>query len=282
MLQATEAGSRSVSTQVFRDMSGISRDVRVAATPAVEVEKAGVKASSGAATLMTTISLGGSVGMSSLDTQRLILRVQLGILVMAFSIAFAMGALAPAKGNVLAPMALPEWSDGIKPFSAEVEAFASRISSGYGVRPSVALEFSPWILEASARQHLAPELLAGLVLTESSFRKHVISPVGAVGPAQVRPDYWSQFCGTADLRDPEENIYCGAQILAHYKERCGAEDCALSAYNIGPYSGKRQAGERYVAKVGRWKEALEIAPVVGSEATLTGTVLNESIAVQTL
>ena len=198
-------------------------------------------------------------GTPTQDAQPLVLRIQLGVVAAAFLIAFVLGALAPAKGHVRAAMALPEWNDGIQPFSAEVEAFAGRIATGFGVRHSVALEFSPWILEASQRQRLAPELLAGLVLTESSFRKHVTSSVGAIGPAQIRPDYWSQFCGTADLSDPEENIYCGAQILAHYIERCGAEACALSAYNIGPYSVKQQAGDRYVAKVGRWREALESA-----------------------
>jgi len=215
----------------------------------------------------------------STATQRLVLRVQLGVLSVAFVIAFVMGAMAPAKGHVLAPMALPEWNDHVQPWSAEVEAFADRISNGFGVRQSVALEFSPWILEASRRQQLAPELLAGLVLTESTFRKHVTSPVGAVGPAQVRPDYWSQFCGTSDLHDPEENIYCGAQILAHYKERCGAEACALAAYNIGPYSAKRNAGDRYVAKVGRWRDVLK----VGLDPALLDPAIDaDRIAVQAL
>ena len=118
------------------------------------------------------------------------------------------------------------------------------------------MEFSPWILEAAKRQQLEPELLAGLVITESSFRKNVTSSVGAIGPAQVRPELWSQFCGTGELSDPAENIYCGAQILAYYKDRCGAEDCALQAYNIGPYSRKVKAGQRYVTKVGRWRDAL--------------------------
>lgn len=194
----------------------------------------------------------------SAATQRLVVRIQLCVLSCAFVIAFVLGAMAPAKGSIRAPMALPEWNDSVQPWSKEVEIFAGRIAAGYGVRHSVALEFSPWILEASRRQQLAPELLAGLVLTESSFRKQVTSAVGAVGPAQVRPDYWSQFCGTKDLLDPAENIYCGAQILAYYKERCGAEACALAAYNIGPYSTKRKAGDRYVAKVGRWKAALEV------------------------
>ena len=194
---------------------------------------------------------------SETDVASLVLRVQLGLLSCAFVIAFMLGSLAPTKGNITATMALPEWNDSVKPWNHEVESFAARVAHGFGLRKDIALEFSPWILEAASRQQLAPELLAGLVLTESSFRKNVKSPVGAIGPAQVRPEYWAQFCGTDDLNDPAENIYCGAQILAYYVERCGAEACALSAYNIGPYSEKRQdAGQRYVAKVAAWRDRL--------------------------
>ena len=192
-----------------------------------------------------------------LSVLAVVLRAQFVILSLAFVVAFMLGALAPAKGHVSTPMALPEWNDQVPSWDAQVDAFAHRVAAGFGVRTEVAREFSPWILEASSRQRLAPELLAGLVLTESSFRKNVTSPVGAVGPAQIRPDFWAQFCGTANLLDPEENIYCGAQILAHYMERCGAEDCALRAYNIGPYSPKVQAGQRYVAKVAGWRDTLE-------------------------
>lgn len=213
----------------------------------------------------------------------LVLKIQFAVLGCAFVIAFMLGALAPAKGHFSSSMALPEWNDQVQPWEREVEVFAARVSAGFGVRHDVALEFSPWILEASSRQQLSPELLAGLVLTESSFRKNVTSPVGAIGPAQVRPDYWSQFCGTADLGDPEENIYCGAQILAHYVERCGAEACALIAYNVGPYDVKRQAaGQRYVAKVAQWRKTLEqvghepsLEPVM---STLPGASRVESIA----
>ena len=95
------------------------------------------------------------------------------------------------------------------------------------------------------------------MLTESSFRKDVVSHVGAIGPAQVRPDYWSGFCGSSDLLDPAENIYCGAQVLSHLLDRCGDDTgCALTAYNIGPYGDEEQAGRRYVSKVGRYHETL--------------------------
>jgi len=208
-----------------------------------------------------------------------VLRVQLGLLSCAFVIAFMLGSLAPSKGNITASMALPEWNDRVQPWTHEVEAFATRVAAGFNLRQEVALEFSPWILEAASRQQLAPELLAGLVLTESSFRKNVKSAVGAIGPAQVRPEFWAQFCGTEDLGDPEENIYCGAQILAYYVERCGAEACALSAYNVGPYSDKRQdAGQRYVAKVARWRDRLaEVGGSSGSRLS-AGSRVDESIA----
>ena len=135
----------------------------------------------------------------------------------------------------------------------DVAEFGSQVSSAFGIKNTVATEFADWILEASERQHIEPELLASLVITESSFRKNVRSNVGAVGPAQVRPDYWGAFCGNSDLYDPEQNIYCGAQILSHLMERCdGDRDCALAAYNVGPYANREGAARRYVNKVDRY------------------------------
>jgi len=92
-------------------------------------------------------------------------------------------------------------------------------------------------------------------LMESSFRKNVTSDMGAIGPAQVKP-YWSLFCGGANLSDPAENIYCGAQILAHYRDQCGSEQCALSAYNVGPKNQQddsyyRELGLRYARNIDR-------------------------------
>lgn len=142
----------------------------------------------------------------------------------------------------------------------QVDRFGGRVSSAFGIKQSVATEFADWILEASERQDLAPELLASLVLTESSFRKDVRSNVGAVGPAQIRPDYWGSFCGEDDLHDPEQNIYCGAQILSHLLERCGGDrTCALGAYNVGPYANRANAAARYVSKVDRYQDSLEAA-----------------------
>ena len=153
-------------------------------------------------------------------------------------------------------------------WDAERRAFAARLHRGYGIDQDAAVEFAGWILEASVRQDLEPELLASVVMVESSFRKKVRSATGAVGPAQVRPDLWRQFCG-GDLYDPEQNLYCGALILRHYRDVCAdttpdsltlAEECALRAYNVG--FGNRNnvyflaAATRYLDKIDRYREPL--------------------------
>ena len=154
----------------------------------------------------------------------------------------------------------PTWGD-------QRQAFSGRLVRGYGLDEAVADEFAAWILEASTRQRLAPELIASLVMTESSFRKDARSHVGAVGPAQVQPDLWSNFCG-ADLHNPEENIYCGAQILAHYENVCrresdtleAAKACALRSYNAGFHNQDnvyfKQVHKRYAAKIDRYRSPL--------------------------
>ena len=158
-------------------------------------------------------------------------------------------------GRVTLTLTLPDFPS--KTHMQQASDFADKLVIGFGLRPEIALEFSDWILEASARQELRPELIASLVFAESSFRKAVRSHVGAIGPTQIRPHYWAEFCGHNDLYDPEQNVYCGTQILGFLLERCkGDQACALSAYNVGMNSNRRAAGLRYVAKIDRHLERL--------------------------
>lgn len=180
----------------------------------------------------------------------LIMRAQLVALGFAFVVAITVGTLSGDGGVERMAFATPAITSSKPSWSEEASRLASRISIAFGVDIKVAGEFSDWILEASERQSLPTELIASLVFTESSFRKYVVSGAGAIGPAQVRPDYWGGFCGTSNLSDPAENIYCGAQILSYYRERCGDDHCALHAYNVGPYTRfYADAGLRYVNKV---------------------------------
>ncbi len=137
------------------------------------------------------------------------------------------------------------------------EAFGWRVHEAFGISLDRAIEFADWILEAADRQQLAPELIASLVFTESSFRKQVRSHAGAIGPAQIKPVYWADFCGARDLWDPEQNVYCGAQVLAHLQERCGALACALASYNVGFNARQRQSGLRYVSRIERHRSKLD-------------------------
>jgi hypothetical protein len=168
------------------------------------------------------------------------------VIVMATAVVVTVAA---PQGYERIAFAIPAAEYSHRPWQAEVDEFGDRVAQAFGVRRSTANEFASWILEASARQDLEPELLASLVHTESTFRKEALSPVGAIGPAQVRPIFWSSFCGSSNLLDPAENIYCGAQVLSHLRDRCGDDVCALEAYNIGMYSEQVQAARRYVAKI---------------------------------
>lgn len=147
-------------------------------------------------------------------------------------------------------------------------AFSAKLQRGFGLGAGVATEFAGWILEASARQDLEPDLLASVVMVESSFRKHARSVVGAIGPAQVRPHMWIELCG-GDLHDPEQNVYCGALVLRHYWDMClgnpagagtSVEACALGAYNVGYHNRDDidyvDAVGRYLSKIYRFREPL--------------------------
>jgi soluble lytic murein transglycosylase-like protein len=182
----------------------------------------------------------------------LIFKLQAASVLMILCTSYIIAVFSQTQDVVRTSFALPAQQHDLRPWYDDVNDFATRMQLVFGVGEDVALEFSGWILEASARQDIRPELIASLVFTESSFRKNVRSHVGAMGPAQVRP-YWQSFCATPNLSDPAENIYCGAQILAHFRDMCGDERCALLSYNLGP-RGKRMerfasAGVRYVSRI---------------------------------
>ena len=193
---------------------------------------------------------------------RIILKLQFLLVAVAFTMASAVSTIGVHQGYERIAFALPAMEKGILPWQTEVDAFGHKVSRAFGVRSTTAREFAGWILEASERQGLEPELLASLVVTESSFRKDARSHIGAIGPTQIRPEFWSSFCGSSNLDDPEENIYCGAQVLAHLLERCGEDTtCALQAYNIGMHSNEVQAGLRYVSKIDRYRDDLRKLPL---------------------
>ncbi|NJN51466.1 MAG: lytic transglycosylase domain-containing protein [Gammaproteobacteria bacterium] len=189
-----------------------------------------------------------------------LVRLQGLVLVAVVLATLTVSAVVNQRVTERAAFAVPA-ADALSPWRDQVATFADRLERVFRVQSMVASEFSGWILEASQRHDLNPELLASVVFTESSFRKDVVSHAGAIGPAQVQP-FWRSFCGATTLTDPAENIYCGAQILAHLRDVCGDERCALSAYNVGLRNHReseefQQAGQRYIRKVHRHLESFQ-------------------------
>jgi soluble lytic murein transglycosylase len=104
------------------------------------------------------------------------------------------------------------------------------------------------LIERNARDAgLGPELLFGLVRTESSFMPQVVSRSGAIGLTQLMeptamdmagriarrggPDYRVE--GAIGLRDPEANVHIGAFYLDYLIDQMGSPMMALLAYNGG-------------------------------------------------
>jgi soluble lytic murein transglycosylase-like protein len=177
------------------------------------------------------------------------------------ALAFAMNAYASSypqlqkKTYVKVEINLNLPDDVVPTYAEEVEVFSEQLVSAYGINKTRATKFADWILQSSAYSDVPSLILAGLIMTESSFRYNPVSSVGAIGPGQVRPEIWSEFCQT-DLNDPRENIICSGFILHHYYADFCANDwsCALKTYNVGPTALRksakmRAAGARYLKKI---------------------------------
>lgn len=133
-----------------------------------------------------------------------------------------------------------------------------KISSHFPIPQNEANEFANWIVQSADKHGIDEVLLTSIVATESSFRKDAVSHKGAIGPAQIMPKYWEEFCAPLDLSVPRENIECGARILSHLLEQCWDESCAIRSYNMG--FPRVKAGkifpsvERYERTVEQFKE----------------------------
>jgi soluble lytic murein transglycosylase len=120
--------------------------------------------------------------------------------------------------------------------------------------------FRELIETQAGKAALAPELLFGLIRTESAFQPEIISRAGAVGLTQLMPatagdmadrikrrggpDYTENL----DLEDPEINAAVGAYYLNHLRGLLDHPLLAILAYNGGPN------------RVRRWRQAQPALP----------------------
>ena len=137
-----------------------------------------------------------------------------------------------------------------------IEVIKVNLMNAYGLDRRRATQFSKWIYDAHVQTDVPVEHLAALIAVESSFSVKAESSVGAVGPAQVVPKFWAEYC-QGNLLDPKDNILCGARVLSFYRQRCDTWECAFKTYNVGPTNydnaSFNAAMSRYMAKISRYQ-----------------------------
>ncbi|MDR2798807.1 MAG: lytic transglycosylase domain-containing protein [Treponema sp.] len=119
------------------------------------------------------------------------------------------------------------------------------------------------IIEANAQDlGIPPELLYGLIRTESAFNPDIVSHAGAVGLSQLMSDTALEVANrirkeggpnyirdqTLDLRNPAINVHIGAAYLRYLIDRLESPLQALLAYNGG------------MTRVKRWRTAESLFP----------------------
>jgi len=89
------------------------------------------------------------------------------------------------------------------------------------------------VARAAQRFGLDPCLIVSVMMAESGFNRHAVSPRGASGLMQLMPATAIRF-GVNDIFDPEQNIEGGAAYLRWLLDRfAGDVRLALAGYNAG-------------------------------------------------
>lgn len=160
----------------------------------------------------------------------------------------------PKKITYSIPLAIEVTENSYHKYERKVSRLSEKLVRAYDVPEDFSQNVADWILVATVHSGVPTQLLASVIMTESSYNPASVSRVGAVGLGQIRMKFWRNECPYADL-DSGENIKCTALILRHYYNTYCNEDwiCALKAYNLGPsnFNKKRfvAAGNRYVTKI---------------------------------
>lgn len=157
-----------------------------------------------------------------------------GRIVLVAFLALATLAATPSPASPPPPAAQPtEAEQALQAFTRNRESVAAAYAGRYGIAPDLARA----IMRAASRERIPLRLAFRLVRVESGFRPDAVSPVGAVGLAQVMPATGWWWCGLrrSELFEPAANLGCGFSYLRYLLDRHrGDVRLALLAYNRGP------------------------------------------------
>ena len=130
-------------------------------------------------------------------------------------------------------------------------AVPPRLASFFAASPTYR-NVQTHLREASKKHGIDYELLKALIVAESGFNAHAVSPKGAVGLMQIMPATAERYGVAGDARapvevkltDPRINIRTGTRYLRYLLNLFpGRLDLALAAYNAGEGAVQR-AGNR--------------------------------------
>ncbi|WP_228244172.1 lytic transglycosylase domain-containing protein [Porphyrobacter sp. GA68] len=91
----------------------------------------------------------------------------------------------------------------------------------------------PLIAAIACEQNIPVGLFDALVAQESRYNRTALSPVGAMGLAQLMPGT-ARYLGVTNPWDVVQNLRGGAKYLREQLDEFGRVDLALAAYNAGP------------------------------------------------
>ncbi|QNE07786.1 lytic transglycosylase domain-containing protein [Croceicoccus marinus] len=91
----------------------------------------------------------------------------------------------------------------------------------------------PLISSIACEHGLPVGLFDALIAQESRYQLNALSPVGAMGLAQLMPGT-ARYLGVANPWDVVQNLRGGARYLREQLDEFGRVDLALAAYNAGP------------------------------------------------
>ena len=105
-----------------------------------------------------------------------------------------------------------------------------------------AVPFGDIIRDKAQKYDVDPALVAAVVETESRFRTHARSQVGARGLMQLMPRT-GRWLGARNLDDPAQNVDAGAKYLSYLGQRFdGNLKKTIAAYNAGEGNVRRYQG----------------------------------------
>lgn len=124
------------------------------------------------------------------------------------------------------------------------------------------------IIQAAAQKwNVDPNLIRGVIATESNGKPNAKSDVGATGLMQIMPSNYKAL-GITDPTDPKQNIFGGAQLLSQLLDRFGNVQDALTHYVGG--DDPKQWGPQTAAYPGKVLSAAGIGAQQAPATTLPG------------